>query len=86
MFQVKLHDKRGKNPMSEDKQQLVIDKLDLIIKLLAVGVIRGKEVREQIATLHRMGISNKDIALILGKTQNTVNATLSQSRRELRNE
>lgn len=65
----------------EDKQQQILDKLDLMIKLLAVGVIRGKEVREQIVTLSRMGISNKDIALILGKTQNTVNATLSQARK-----
>ncbi|MGI0072601.1 MAG: sigma factor-like helix-turn-helix DNA-binding protein [Nitrosotalea sp.] len=72
--------------MNDDKQQQIIEKLDLMIKLLAVGVIRGKEVREQILTLSRMGISNKDIALILGKTQNTVNATLSQARRETRNE
>jgi len=86
MFQAKLHDKRGRSQMSDDKQQQIIDKLDLMIKLLAVGVIRGKEVKEQVLTLHRMGISNKDISLILGKTQNTVNATLSQARRELRNE
>ncbi len=86
MFQVKLHDKRGRSQMNDDKQQQIIEKLDLMIKLLAVGVIRGKEVREQILTLSRMGISNKDIALILGKTQNTVNATLSQARRETRNE
>lgn len=66
--------------MSQNNQQ-ILDKLDIIIKLLAMEVIKGKEVRDQILTLHDMGISNKDIALILGKTQNTVNVTLSQARR-----
>ncbi len=60
----------------------IIEKLDVIIKLLAVGLVRAKEGREQILFLHQLGISNKDIAEILGKTQNTVNATLSQSRKK----
>lgn len=67
--------------MSESEQQKVLEKLDIIIKLLAVEIVKGKEVRDQILTLRDMGISNKDIALILGKTQNTVNVTLSQARR-----
>ena len=60
----------------------IIAKLDVIIKLLAVGLVRSKESREQILFLHQLGISNKDIAEILGKTQNTVNATLSQVRKK----
>ena len=63
----------------------IIQKLDIIIKLLAIGMIKGKEVREQILFLHNIGISNKDIAEILGKTQNAVNVTLSQERKK-RNE
>ena len=64
-----------------DYTKQVIEKLDIIIKLLATGQIKGKESKEQILFLHNLGISNKDIAEILGKTQNTVNATLSQSRK-----
>ncbi len=63
----------------------IIQKLDIIIKLLAVGMIKGKEVKEQILFLRNIGISNKDIAEILGKTQNAVNVTLSQERKK-RNE
>lgn len=59
----------------------VAEKLDIIIKLLATDVVKGKEVREQILLLSNLGISNKSIAEILNKTQNTVNATLSQHRR-----
>ena len=55
-------------------------KFDTIIKLLAFGVVKDQEAGEQILFLHKMGISNKDIADILGKSQNTVNATLSQAR------
>ena len=65
-----------------DVERVVIEKLDIIIKLLAVGVVRGKDVKEQILTLREMGINNKDIASILGKTQNTVNVTLSQARKK----
>jgi len=62
--------------------QEIIKKLDIIIKLLAISQIKGKEAGEQITFLHNMGISNKDIAQILNKTQNTVNATLSQRRKK----
>lgn len=57
-------------------------KLDTIIKLLAFSLVKEQEASEQILFLHKMGISNKNIADILGKTQNTVNATLSQARRK----
>lgn len=64
------------------KNSEITEKLDTIIKLLALGLIKGKEVKEQILFLYSLGISNKEIAQILGKTQNTVNATLSQQRRK----
>ncbi|MFZ1077596.1 MAG: hypothetical protein WAN47_09250 [Nitrosotalea sp.] len=57
-----------------------LQKLDTIIKLLAFGLIKDKDAGEQILLLHKLGISNKDIAKILDKTQNTVNSTLSQLR------
>ena len=60
----------------------ILQKLDIIIKLLAVNQLQGKEVREQILFLYNVGISNKNIAIILNKTQNTVNATLSQVRKK----
>lgn len=62
-----------------DESEILI-KLDTIIKLLAVGLIKDKDSGEQILFLHKVGISNKDIAEFLEKTQNTVNSTLSQSR------
>ncbi len=66
--------------MSENK--LIAEKLDIVIKLLALNQIKGKDVGEQIVLLSNIGIANKDIADILHKSQNTVNATLSQRRRK----
>jgi len=66
--------------MTESK--LIIEKLDVIIKLLAMNQIKGKEIGEQIVLLSKLGIANKDVADILGKSQNTVNATLSQHRKK----
>jgi hypothetical protein len=66
--------------MSEDK--IIIEKLDVIIRLLALNQIKGKDVGEQIIFLSKLGIANKDIADLLDKSQNTVNATLSQKRRK----
>ncbi|MCH8915858.1 MAG: hypothetical protein IIA82_08470 [Thaumarchaeota archaeon] len=66
--------------MTESK--LIIEKLDVIIKLLAMNQIKGKEIGEQIVLLSKLGIANKDVANILGKSQNTVNVTLSQYRRK----
>lgn len=57
-------------------------KLDIIIKLLALDQLKGKEVSEQIIFLSTVGITNKEIANILNKSQNTVNATLSQARKK----
>ena len=69
----------------DDPFQLIADRLEIIIKLLAITVVKGKDAKDQILTLHEMGISNKEIANILGKSQNTVNVTLSQARRAKKN-
>jgi len=60
----------------------ILQKLDTIIKLLAFGLIKGRKVKEQILFLHNMGISNKEIAEILDKSQNTVKVTLSQEKKK----
>ena len=71
--------------MGTPEELEIIKKLDIIIKLLAVGLVKGKEMKEQIIFLKKLGISNKDIAEILGKSQNTVNVTLSQEKKRVKN-
>ena len=75
----KIKNKKRWKDMSEPE---ILSKLDIIIKLLATNQIEGKDSHEQILFLSNLGIANKNIAEILGKTQNTVNATLSQLRKK----
>ena len=65
-----------------NQESEISHKLDIIIKLLALDQLKGKEVGEQIVFLSSIGISNKEIASTLNKSQNTVNATLSQWRKK----
>lgn len=65
-----------------NESNLIAEKLDVVIRLLALNQIKGKEVGEQIIFLSKLGIPNKDISDLLEKSQNTVNVTLSQYRRK----
>lgn len=67
----------------DDKQlKLLSDKMDIMIRLLAMNAVSGKPVKEQIRTLNSLGMTPKQIADALGKTQNQVNVTLHQIRGE----
>ena len=59
-------------------QDEILRKLEIIAQLLAMNLLKDKPASEQIAILHDLGFKNKEIATILGKTANTVKATLSQ--------
>ncbi len=67
---------------SEDILKEVPNKLDTVIRLLAIKVTRGRELKDQVRFLHRAGLEPKKIADILGKTPNTIRVTLFAIRRE----
>lgn len=56
-------------------------KMDALIRLTALQLIRDKTGAEAIAMLGRSGLDNDLIALIVGTTPATVRATLSRVRR-----
>jgi DNA-directed RNA polymerase specialized sigma24 family protein len=61
----------------------IVEKLDLMIKLLALNVMdTGNSQKEDIIQLARVGIQPKDIAKIIGTSSNTVSVTLSRARSE----
>lgn len=57
-------------------------KLDVLIRLIAMGLCAEKSQKEQIWILHSAGLQPKEIAEILGTTPNTVSVALSVLRRE----
>lgn len=65
-----------------DENRLMINKLDILIKLTAVNIVQNKDFKEQVRLLSSIGLQPKEIADILGKTSNNVRVTLSTLRKE----
>lgn len=67
---------------SEDILKEVSNKLDIVIRLLAIEVVKGRELKGQVKFLHQAGLEPKEIAEILGKTPNAIRVTLFAIRKE----
>ena len=69
--------------MDEQQFKLLSDKMDTIIKLLALNAIQGKQLKEQVLTLSSFGFQPMQIAAMLGKTPNNVRVLLHRLRKEM---
>lgn len=58
--------------MSNQQVDILVEKLDILIKLTAMGILKDKNKTEQIAFLTNLGFQPKEIALIVGTTKGTV--------------
>lgn len=56
----------------------LIERVDVLIKLHVLTGLKGSKQGEKIVALYSMGISQTDIASILGIKINTVTATVSR--------
>lgn len=68
--------------MNDANMQLLLGKLDAIIKLLVIDVTQGKDQTEQIRLLSQVGFQPKNIAEMLGTTANNVSVRLSSLRKK----
>ena len=68
--------------MDEKQFKLLSDKIDTIIKLLALNAVQGKELKFQVSTLSSFGFQPKQIADVLGKTPNHISVILHELRKE----
>jgi DNA-directed RNA polymerase specialized sigma24 family protein len=59
----------------------VMEKLDKVIRLLAISLIAGRKRRDQMILLSKAGFKPKEIADVIGTTPNTVNVELSRLRK-----
>jgi hypothetical protein len=66
----------------EDRQfKEIIERLDKLIRIVALSSIKGLTSTEKISLLHQAGFGPKDIADIVGTTSNVVNVRLSEMRK-----
>lgn len=69
--------------MSDSNEELVLQELKRISRLLALSLIVGKTLQsEKIEMLDQYGFQRKEIADLLGTNPNVVRATLSDIRRK----
>ena len=68
--------------MSEGSSGELLAKVDVLIRLVAIGICGEKTQREKIALLNSAGLGPTAIAEILGTTSNTINVALSAMRKQ----
>lgn len=62
--------------MNDRQFEIMIKDMEIIIKLLGVSMIKGKEYRDQVILLNNAGLDIQSIADLTGKTKNNVAVTL----------
>jgi DNA-binding CsgD family transcriptional regulator len=62
--------------MPRTTDELILEKIDQILRILAAAATTGMKQREQIALLNRAGLQPKNIAELLGTSSNTVRVEL----------
>lgn len=67
--------------MPKNAEELLVSKMDQVLRLLAVMATKDMKQREQIALLDRAGFPPKDIAMFLGTTGNNVRVALTGLRK-----
>ena len=66
---------------NEDQTKELSRKMDTVIRLLAMEVARGRDLRDQIKLLDQAGLKPADIADVLGKTPNAIRVALFSIRK-----
>jgi DNA-binding CsgD family transcriptional regulator len=67
--------------MNEDTREIV-ERLDRLANLVAIGLLGGKTQREQIRLLSKGGFPPREIAELVGTTPNTVRVELTSIRKD----
>lgn len=68
--------------LSKNEFNQISEKLDIIIKLLAISIVQGRPLKEQVRLLSEAGLKPKQIASILGKKPVNIRVILHNLRKE----
>lgn len=66
------------NIVMTDNKDLVIKKLDTLIKINLINTIEGKSLKEQVILMSSIGLTPKEIGELLNKTPNHISVTLNE--------
>ena len=68
--------------MKDEQFEKIIERIDTLIRLTALNILRDKKPKEQVKILFGMGLKPIEIARVIDKSQNYVNVTLHRIRKE----
>ena len=68
--------------MSEEILKSIDSKLTVVSRLLALNVVKGRQLNEQMQILHNAGMNVAEIASTLGRTPNNVRVQLHLMKRK----
>lgn len=60
----------------------ILEKLDTLIKVAAIGAIQGKTLKEQVAIMSMANLGPKEISEILRKSPNHISVILNTLKKE----
>ena len=63
--------------MNDNQHVELIKKLETLIKINSAILIEGKDFRDQVNQLRKLGMQPKEIAEVTGKTANNVSVTIN---------
>ena len=72
--------------MSDELQKSIDDKLTVVSRLLALSIVRGRPLNEQMELLHNAGMTVAEIATTLGRTPNHVRVELHLMKKKSKEE
>lgn len=64
-----------------DDIKAIVEKLDILTRIVAIRFLEGKAQREQIWLLSKAGFQPREIADLIGTTSNTVSVNLTAIRK-----
>lgn len=68
--------------MKDEIGYQILERLNVLIKLTALGILKDMEFKEQVRILDNVGLKPKEIAEILGKPHVNVRVTLHYLRKQ----
>ena len=66
----------------DENTKAIVERLDRLTNLVAIGLLGGKTQREQIRLLSKGGFPPREIAELVGTTPNTVRVELTSIRKD----
>ena len=66
----------------KDEEDKIVERLDILIRLVAMNSLSGKSFKDQVEYLANAGLQPKKIADLLGKPLNNVTGTLSYIKKQ----